>query len=306
MERLPLRRMLVSLVLAVTPWVVAGTVADAAVASGTSTAYTPIALGSQANWPMANTYVNPPQGSVTLGGIPFTMGNMAILNLGQQVSVTASAHKPLAVYLLLNSANSMVQFQGQTLGHVRVAFTDGSVLDTPLVLGSNIREWRVGAGSGFVTTATSPSDAPVWTGTATAAAGGGAAVIDMLSLTLPATTASLTGVTVSNSAPSAALQLLLSGITVSYDPILRPGNSWATPAAWRSQAPAHAKSATFTGVSPAQAGNRKTHTYLVVRGDTLTGIARKQHVSLQALLRANRQIKDKNKIYVGQPITIPN
>ncbi len=48
-----------------------------------------------------------------------------------------------------------------------------------------------------------------------------------------------------------------------------------------------------------------THVYVVVRGDTLSGIAKKQGVSMQAILKANPQIKDKNKIQVGQRITIP-
>jgi N-acetylmuramoyl-L-alanine amidase len=46
-------------------------------------------------------------------------------------------------------------------------------------------------------------------------------------------------------------------------------------------------------------------TYTVVRGDTLTGIARKFGVSLAALIAANPQIKDINVIHTGDKIFIP-
>lgn len=58
-----------------------------------------------------------------------------------------------------------------------------------------------------------------------------------------------------------------------------------------------------TPAPPKQPGG--AHEYVVVRGDTLSGIAKKQKVTLAAILKANPQIKDKNKIAVGQRITIP-
>jgi hypothetical protein len=45
--------------------------------------------------------------------------------------------------------------------------------------------------------------------------------------------------------------------------------------------------------------------YVVKRGDTLAAIAAAQHVTLQALMRANPQIKNPNLILVGQRITVP-
>ena len=50
--------------------------------------------------------------------------------------------------------------------------------------------------------------------------------------------------------------------------------------------------------------NRPT-VYIVVSGDTLSGIAARSGVSLSALLAANPQIKDPNRIYPGDRITIP-
>jgi|ERR1700733_3578747 tyrosinase len=46
-------------------------------------------------------------------------------------------------------------------------------------------------------------------------------------------------------------------------------------------------------------------TYVVQQGDTLSGIAQRFGVSLQALEAANPQIHDPNKIYPGQVITVP-
>jgi len=42
----------------------------------------------------------------------------------------------------------------------------------------------------------------------------------------------------------------------------------------------------------------------VKSGDTLTGIAKKHGVTLDSILQANPQIKDPNKIKVGQKVTI--
>ena len=56
-----------------------------------------------------------------------------------------------------------------------------------------------------------------------------------------------------------------------------------------------------SGGSPAQTGR----VYLVKKGDTLWGIARRYHVSLSALIRANPQIKNPNRIYPGNRVTIP-
>ncbi|MGH4002723.1 MAG: LysM peptidoglycan-binding domain-containing protein [Pseudonocardiaceae bacterium] len=46
-------------------------------------------------------------------------------------------------------------------------------------------------------------------------------------------------------------------------------------------------------------------TYVVQRGDTLSGIARRFGVSLSDLEEANPQITDPNRIFPGQVINIP-
>ena len=45
--------------------------------------------------------------------------------------------------------------------------------------------------------------------------------------------------------------------------------------------------------------------YTVKRGDTLWGIARAHSVTLTALLKLNRQIKNPNRIAVGERVKLP-
>ena len=49
----------------------------------------------------------------------------------------------------------------------------------------------------------------------------------------------------------------------------------------------------------------ETAVYLVKKGDTLWGIAKRHGVSLTALIAANPQIKNPNLIYPGDRVTIP-
>ena len=50
----------------------------------------------------------------------------------------------------------------------------------------------------------------------------------------------------------------------------------------------------------------KNVTYTIQRGDTMSGIAKRFEISLTELLKANTNITDPAKIYVGQKITIPD
>src|SRR5207247_4520599 len=119
--------------------------------------------------------------------------------------------------------------------NVTLTFSDGTTQSTDLMVGSNLREWRTGAGF-TVNLITDPAAAQVWSGTAT---DGSAAVIDMLSISLTGTK-TLTSVTVNDTNGWGALAISLSGLTISSpdpapapapDPTCtRPGNSCNTPA----------------------------------------------------------------------------
>jgi hypothetical protein len=142
----------------------------------------------------------------------------------------------------------MWYYAGQTLGTVRLTFSNGHVQDTTLVVGNNIREWRVGAGSWVVGTVTSPKSIRVWDGLAHL--DGGEAVIDMLTIPVQPRYGYLTGVAVTTTASGTLMRTVFSGVTVEH--LVHPGESGEPPAAVHSQAPEHSNSQNFTGVSPAK------------------------------------------------------
>ncbi|MCX5682350.1 MAG: zinc ribbon domain-containing protein, partial [Planctomycetota bacterium] len=153
--------------------------------------FTSIGLQAIANASTTSGYVNPPLGNVTLGGIPF--------NLGQGQSVTTQAGPlpnnptrvvlpvdvagPQAVYLLLTGGDLYVRFAGSLVGQVRLAFADGREHRVDLVAGQNIREWKH-YDANVISRASSPDLAEVWRGGNKDDSG--AAIIDMLKITLPA------------------------------------------------------------------------------------------------------------------------
>ena len=199
----------------------------------------PVALGAQATVPLNSLYVSAPTGITSLGGHSFDLsgGNLLALGNGQSATVTGSWANATSAYLLLNTQNTYWWYDGSVVGNVTFTFSDGTTQSTDLTVGGNIREWRTGAGF-TVNTLTDPAAANVWTGSAQAGTGGGTAVIDMLSITLPSKT--VTSVTLNDTNTWGALQVHLAGLTV--DPVaptakcIRPGNSCNTPAAQNSQA----------------------------------------------------------------------
>jgi hypothetical protein len=267
-------------------------------------AFTTVSLSSVASRPLSDLYVAPPTGTQMLGGMPFETGSFALLTPGQTASLSVGLPGVVNVHLLVNSYNTLSKYAGQELGTVRLTFSDGSVQDTTLLVGTNVREWRVGAGSWVVGTVTSQTTTRVWDGVAHL--DGGEAVIDMLTVAVQPARGSLTGVSVTTTASGTLLRTVFSGLTLEHR--VRPGESGETPAAWRSQAPKHSNSQNFTGVNPAKAAGHRGHRhgiYVVVSGDTLWGIATREAVSLPALLKSNPQIKNRNLIRVGQRIRIP-
>ncbi|HXF60196.1 MAG TPA: LysM domain-containing protein, partial [Caldilineaceae bacterium] len=53
------------------------------------------------------------------------------------------------------------------------------------------------------------------------------------------------------------------------------------------------------------AGAPSTITYIVKRGDTLSAIARRYNTTVAAILKLNPQIRNPNRLWVGQRILIP-
>src|SRR5947209_16353765 len=86
----------------------------------------PVSLGAQGSTPLTALYLNPPSGSVTLGGKPFVMGNFDWLAAGQSGTFAASFAGPTGVYVLLNSSYTSASYAGVKVGTVQLAFSDGT------------------------------------------------------------------------------------------------------------------------------------------------------------------------------------
>jgi hypothetical protein len=107
------------------------------------------------------------------------------------------------------------------VGTVVLTFSDATTQSSDLVIGANLREWRVGA-SGIVNTLTDPAAAPVWTTTAQPSMGGGNAVLDMLTIPVATAGKTLTTVTVTDTNGWGALQMDLAGVTADFTPPAPP------------------------------------------------------------------------------------
>jgi hypothetical protein len=200
-----------------------------------------VSLGSQATLPLGSLYVSAPTGITTLGGHSFDLsgGNLIQLGNGQSASFNGSWTNASNAYLLINSYNTYLYYDQTVVGNVVVTYSDGTTQSTDLMIGSNVREWRIGSGY-TVDWISDPNTANVWTGSAQSTMGGGSAVIDML--TLPLAGKTVTNITINDTNSWGALALDIAGLTV--DPVIpqpqtptciRQGNSCNTPAAQNSQ-----------------------------------------------------------------------
>jgi hypothetical protein len=222
----------------------------------------PVALGTQATLPLSSLYVSAPTGITSLGGHSFDLsgGNILTLGNGQSATFSGSWNGATAAYLLLNTYNTYWWYQGSVVGNVTFTFSDGTTQSTDLTVGGNIREWRTGAGFTVNTVTDTATTLPaytaqVWSGSAQPGMGGGTAIIDMLTITLPAKT--VTSVTLNDVNTWGALQIDLAGLTM--DPAapvatcIRPGKSALgnAQACMHSEASEHSNSANFTATPTA-------------------------------------------------------
>ena len=200
----------------------------------------PVALGPQATLPLGQLYVSAPSGVTTLGGHTFDLSGGTLIQLanGQKASFSGSWTNAKSALLLLNTYNTYLWYDQTPVGNVTVTFSDGTTQSTDLTVGVNVREWRTGASS-VVTWISDPNVANVWTGTAQPGMGGGAAVIDMLTIPLTGTK-TVTNITVNDTNTWGALRIDLAGLTMDpSDPkpvCIRPGVSCTTAAAQNSEA----------------------------------------------------------------------
>jgi LysM repeat protein len=105
-----------------------------------------------------------------------------------------------------------------------------------------------------------------------------------------------------------AAALLIAALLIFLAPSFFAGGGTASPTPSASRTPgatAAASGSPVATVTPAPPSGQEPTVYTVVANDTVSGIAAKFGVTVEALLAANPQIKDPNQIAVGDKITIP-
>lgn len=126
---------------------------------------------------------------ITLLGIPFEPGWKVSTrcannpsNYTTQMQIVTSIPWPQVVYLLIQGGQMQTVHHGKSVGNLRLLFADGSVIEKPLVVGFNIRDWHVDDEQ-FVDEVTAVGEiSEAWRGTFE----GGDGRIDLLVLPVPA------------------------------------------------------------------------------------------------------------------------
>jgi hypothetical protein len=88
-------------------------------------------------------------GEHTLEGIPFEFGwTFMTRGCGNGtdtiMSINGSYHDTKSVYILLHGGNFNINYSGDTVGTVRLLFSDGTFVEQQLVIGNNVRSWTRG------------------------------------------------------------------------------------------------------------------------------------------------------------------
>jgi len=162
-------------------------------------------------------------GDFMVDNIPFknvsaTFGTQGSFLKDRPTVGTLKINPPIAsaskVFVLINSGNTFSQFSGQQIGTIDLRFSDGSVQTTQLIAGQNIREWAFQT-PGTIGTVSSPDVREVKRVTK---AQGGDAVLDMLTIAVPAKNANLVEITFNDTSQSTVNSLdpgfSVAGVTV--------------------------------------------------------------------------------------------
>lgn len=145
-------------------------------------------------------YADPPLGTVEFNGVEFVIEPGPYFLSTKHISIIESdgtkrmdlelpeaVERVKAVHLLINAsgarkemANLRLKFEWSKIGSVELGFTDGTVQATPLILGSNIRDWAVAHRPGaLVDRVDDPASRLAWKGTTVE---GKHAIIDQLEI----------------------------------------------------------------------------------------------------------------------------
>ncbi|MEW5939503.1 MAG: hypothetical protein AB1750_07570, partial [Chloroflexota bacterium] len=100
--------------------------------------------------------------------VPFDMGWKSTTQCGYLPNRPAAIHvdtnvpRPRSLYLLVQAGWGTKEYEGNYIGKVALELTDDTNIETPLILGNNIRDWA--DRSNAVTEKTSPNLWTAWTG----------------------------------------------------------------------------------------------------------------------------------------------
>jgi hypothetical protein len=138
-------------------------------------------------------YIDPPSGNVKLGDAEFVLDPISlIIDTGEgfryyetsddgfneiSLDLPEPVNKVTSVYLLINSGNSNVVYQGAKIGRIELIFRNAPPIKVDLVLGVNTREWCIGNTGDLVRQTNHESTKGVWKGLSK---NGSNAVIDRL------------------------------------------------------------------------------------------------------------------------------
>ncbi len=157
--------------------------------TATAERFVAVSLSAIANAAITDGYVNSPLGDVTFSGVRFSLGKgqsvttqaRPLPDNPRSISLQVDVLAPEAVYLLITGGDVFNRFAGQTIGRVRLVFSDGNTHAVDLVAGQNLREWK--QSGDVIGRAASPQLTEVWRGANRFDAS--PAVIDMLKIAVP-------------------------------------------------------------------------------------------------------------------------
>lgn len=147
----------------------------------------PISLVHLANASTEEGYEAPPLGPVVLSGILFDLpsGQNSVTTQAEPLpsnptilAVEPRVERPRQVHLLMTAGNLYTEYRNRSVGVVRLRFASGSVQEERLVVGYNLREWKM-LDQSTVATTSAPNVREVWR---TGSRHGGTGVIDMLTI----------------------------------------------------------------------------------------------------------------------------
>lgn len=98
------------------------------------------------------------------------------------ISISTYIEEPRQIHILIQAGNGNVDFNGNTIGKITLYFDNGQRFVEPLVLGHNIRDWRLNLPDFYVNTISSYDIQEVWRGKTTDGIDGH---IDLLTIKIP-------------------------------------------------------------------------------------------------------------------------